>query len=74
MTTIKNIGISFMIIGVLITLYTMFIFISEEKLIDLGPVEVIKEKSTQLPWPTLIGILIMLVGSGFLVFGTRKVN
>ncbi len=74
MTTIKNIGISFMIIGVLITLYTMFIFISEEKLIDLGPVEVIKEKSAQLPWPTLIGILIMLVGSGFLVFGTRKVN
>lgn len=63
-----------MIIGVLITLYTMFIFISEEKLIDLGPVEVIKEKSAQLPWPTLIGILIMLVGSGFLVFGTRKVN
>jgi hypothetical protein len=74
MTALKNIGLSLMIIGLLITLYTAFILVFDEKLIDLGSVQVTKERSNQMLWSPLAGVLIMLLGSGFLVFGTRKTN
>jgi hypothetical protein len=68
----KTTGIVVLVIGLLLTIYTAFTFFTREKVLDVGPVEVTKEKPHTVAWSPLIGIGVMAIGGVLLWQGSKK--
>jgi hypothetical protein len=58
----KITGISILILGLILTLFSAFTFFTKEKVVDLGAVEISRDKPHHLNWSPLIGIAVMGVG------------
>jgi drug/metabolite transporter (DMT)-like permease len=69
----KTAGLVILIIGLIMTIYTGFQFVTQEKVLDLGSVEVTKEKERDARWSPLIGVAVMAVGGVMLAVGSRRV-
>jgi UDP-N-acetylmuramyl pentapeptide phosphotransferase/UDP-N-acetylglucosamine-1-phosphate transferase len=67
----KTIGIIVIIIGVLMFVFTGFNFTTKEKVVDLGPVQIDKEKNHPVRWSPIIGG-ILVVGGIVLVAVNKK--
>ena len=68
----KTIGIVLIIIGVLMMIYTGFNYVTTEKVVDLGPLQINKQESHPVQWSPIIGG-ILLVG-GIVIIATSKTN
>jgi uncharacterized membrane protein YdcZ (DUF606 family) len=62
----KGIGIALIVIGILMTIYTGFNYVTTEKVVDIGPIKINKENNHPVQWTPVIGVIILVVG-GFLV-------
>lgn len=69
---LKKAGILIIVIGLCITLYTGLDYISRDKIIDIGGLEVTTEKNKSVKWESFIGAGIMVVGG--LVYLTGKMK
>ena len=58
----KTIGIVLVIIGVIMMIYTGFNYVTREKVVDLGPLEINKEKSHPVQWSPIIGAVLLVGG------------
>lgn len=63
----KSIGIALIVIGIVMTIYTGFNYVTTEKVVDIGPLQVNKENNHPVQWSPIIGVIVLVVG-GFLVF------
>lgn len=68
----KVFGIILIAVGILMLVFTNINFTTKEKVVDLGPVEVNKEKDHNIGWPTYAGELILAGGIIITVMGTKK--
>jgi len=68
----KTTGIAILAIGILFTIYTGFKFVTKEKVVDIGPVEITRDKSHWVEWSPFLGIAIIIAGGAILVFGAKK--
>jgi len=68
----KNSGIIIIIIGLLLTIFTTVTIFTREKVVDLGKVEITRNKPTRLNWSPVIGIIVMGVGGVVLLQATKK--
>lgn len=68
----KTTGIIILIIGIVLTIFTTFQFITKEKVVDLGPLEITKEKPHSMSWSPILGIVLMGVGGGILLLKASK--
>jgi len=68
----KNLGIGILVIGLIITLITGFNYVTREKVVDIGEVEITMNKNHSVAWSPLAGIVVMLIGGGILIFGVKK--
>lgn len=68
----KKIGIVILLIGLLITVYTGFNFTTQEKVVDIGNIEIMKDKDHQIHWSPLAGIVLMALGGGIYLLGRKK--
>ncbi len=66
----KALGIIIAIIGILMIVYTGFNYVTKEKVVDLGPIEIQSEKNHPVQWSPIVGA-VLLVG-GIVVFVTSK--
>jgi UDP-N-acetylmuramyl pentapeptide phosphotransferase/UDP-N-acetylglucosamine-1-phosphate transferase len=67
----KTIGIIVIIIGVLMFVFTGFNFTTKEKVVDLGPLQIDKEKNHPVRWSPIIGG-VLVVGGIVLVAVNKK--
>ena len=67
----KTIGIVLIMAGLAMIAYTGFHYVTTEKVIDIGPIEINKEKSHFVQWPPVVGIL-LLVGGIVVMARSRK--
>lgn len=58
----KALGIAVIIIGGLMIAYTGFNFVTTEKVVDIGPIEINKEKNHWVQWPPVVGVLLLVAG------------
>ena len=58
----KTIGIVLIALGVVMMVYTGFNYVTKEKVVDLGPIEINKEKTHTVQWPPIIGIVLIIGG------------
>lgn len=66
----KSIGIVLVVIGIIMIAYTGFNFVTTEKVVDLGPIEINKEKNHPIQWSPIVGIA--LLAGGILVIVMNK--
>lgn len=67
----KNFGFILIVIGVVMMIYTGFNYATTEKVVDLGSVQINKEKNHFVEWSPIVG-LILLVGGLIVVTTSRK--
>ncbi len=68
----KTIGIVLIIIGIVMVFVNQVGFTHKEKVVDLGSVEVSKDKKENIAWPLYTGVIIAVVGVGVTVAGSRQ--
>lgn len=67
----KTFGIVLIVIGVIMIAYTGFNYVTTEKVVDLGPIEINKEKNHPVQWSPILGV-VLLVGGGVIIFTNKK--
>jgi uncharacterized membrane protein YdcZ (DUF606 family) len=67
----KKLGIVMAIIGILMMIYIGFSYVTKEKVIDLGPLQMSVEKENPVQWSPIIGA-VLLVGGIILVAIDKK--
>jgi len=67
----KTIGILLIVAGLGLTIFTAFTFFTKEKVVDVGKIEITREKPHYLNWSPLVGIAVMGVG-GIVLLQARK--
>lgn len=68
----KNLGVLVLLIGLIITLFTGFNFITREKVVDIGELEITANKNNYVSWSPIAGIAVMAVGAIMIVGNKRK--
>ena len=58
----KLAGIIIIILGLALTIFTAVTYFTKEKVVDIGKLEISREKPHYLNWSPLIGIVIIGVG------------
>lgn len=68
---LKTIGIGIIIIGALMVFYTGFNYVTTEKVVDFGPIQINKQQSHPVQWSPIVGIVLIIFG-GILIIREKK--
>jgi drug/metabolite transporter (DMT)-like permease len=68
----RTIGIVMIILGIIMLLYTSFNYVTTEKVVDIGPIQINKEVNHPVKWSPIIGIILAVGGVVLIVVGTKK--
>jgi len=68
----KMLGIVLIVLGVIGLAYGGISWTRQEKVVDIGPLEVTADKRESVPLPPLAGGVCLLAGLGLLVAGNRR--
>jgi uncharacterized membrane protein YidH (DUF202 family) len=68
----KTAGIIILIVGLLMTIYTGFTYVTKEKVVDLGELEITKDNHHTVNWQPYVGIGMMVIGGVVLILGRKK--
>jgi hypothetical protein len=68
----KKAGLIILVIGLLLTAYTGFNFITKEKVVDIGKVEITRDKDHDVTWSPIVGIAVIIVGGAMYLIGAKK--
>ncbi len=68
----KTVGIIILIVGLAMTLYTGFTYVTKEKIVDLGNLEITTDNQHSVQWQPYVGIGAMVIGGALLLFGGKK--
>lgn len=71
-TKMKILGIVILVIGLIIMLITGFNYVTREKVVDIGDVEISMDKNHSVAWSPIVGAVVMAIGGGILLFGVKK--
>lgn len=68
----KKIGLFIIVVGLAISVFAGISFITREKVIDIGSVEVMADKSHTLDWSPYLGFGVTSIGLVVFLFGIKK--
>jgi hypothetical protein len=67
----KNVGILILIIGLALTLFTGFNYITKKKVVDIGELEITANQNHFVSWSPLLGVVMMAAGVGLYLYGKK---
>ena len=68
----KITGIILLIVGLLMTVFTGFNLITKKKVVDIGALEINKEKKEPVSWSPVVGVIILASGIGLIAYDRSK--
>ena len=68
----KIAGALILIVGLLMTIYTGFTYVTQKKVVDLGNLQVTRDDQHSVTWQPYVGIATMVIGGSFLILGRKK--
>jgi divalent metal cation (Fe/Co/Zn/Cd) transporter len=71
MNTMKKTGLTLIIIGLALTLFTAFTFFTREKVVDIGSLKITANKPHHVSWSPIVGIIVLAAG-GIIFFIPQK--
>jgi drug/metabolite transporter (DMT)-like permease len=66
----KKLGIVLASIGLIMMIYTGFNFVTKERVVNLGPIEINKTTNHPVQWSPIVGVV--LLAGGIVIFATGK--
>jgi hypothetical protein len=67
----KTAGIVILVLGLLMTVYTGVSYITRETVVDAGPIQIMRDDEHSFNWEPYIGVGLMIIGGGALIFGRK---
>jgi len=71
---IRTVGIVIIILGIVMLLYTSFNYVTTEKVVDIGPIEINQQVNHPIKWSPIIGVILALGGVVLIVINSKKVS
>jgi amino acid transporter len=68
----KKTAIIILVIGLFVTLFAGFNFVTREKVVDLGNVEITQKKNHRFGWSPALGIILVTIGAGVYLFTSKE--
>lgn len=68
----KNLGILLLVIGLVMIAYTGFNYVTTEKVVDIGPLEINADKKHFVQWSPYVGLGLTIIGLFFIMFKNNK--
>ena len=68
----RNLGFVLIVIGLIMMVITGFNFVTEKKVVDLGPLEVNKEEHHPVQWSPIVGGVLLIGGIILIVTDKNK--
>ena len=68
---IRTIGTVMIILGIIMLLYTSFNYVTTEKLVDIGSIQINQQVNHPIQWSPLVGIL-LATGGVILIVASNK--
>lgn len=68
----KPLGIILVVLGIIMMIYTGFNYVTNEKVVDIGPLQINAEKNHPVQWSPIVGAI--LLAGGIVVIVTGKKN
>ena len=65
-------GIILIIVGILMLIFTNISFTKEEKVVDVGPVEINKKEKHTIDWPNYAGGIAVVAGIALVALDKRR--
>ena len=62
-----------MVIGLLMTLYTGFNYVTREKVVDIGNIEITADKDNTVSWGPFVGLGVIVIGGVVFLAGRKKI-
>jgi hypothetical protein len=69
---VKAAGLIILIVGLLMTLYSGITYITKEKVVDIGDLEITMNDTRTVNWQPYIGIGTMVIGGVAFILGRKK--
>jgi uncharacterized membrane protein YidH (DUF202 family) len=69
----KPLGIVLIAIGIIMLIYTGFNYVTTEKVVDIGPIEINAEKNHSVTWPPIVGFIFIIGGIAVIAFDRKKI-
>lgn len=70
----RPLGAILIILGIVMMAYTGFNFVTREKVVDLGPLEIEKKENNPIRWSPVVGLVLLLSGVVVLVGSKGTAN
>lgn len=67
----KYLGIALVAIGVLMMIYTGFNYVTTEKVVDLGVIEINKQNNHPVQWSPIVGGVLIIGGIVLMAFNKK---
>lgn len=68
----KAVALVLIILGVLAVGYQGFSYVTREKVVDLGPVEITQEKTKRVFLPPIVGVVALTVGIALFFTNSKR--
>lgn len=68
----RNLGIVLVVLGVIMMVITGFNFVTKEKVVDIGALEINKEKNNPVSWSPIVGAILLVGGVALIVTNKNK--
>jgi hypothetical protein len=68
----RTVGLVLIVLGIVALIFQGISYTTEEKVLDVGPLEVETEKEKTIPLPPILGGLALLGGIALVALGDRK--
>jgi hypothetical protein len=68
----KTAGIIIISIGLLITVVTGFNYITKEKVVDIGKLEITRDRTDYMSWSPIIGLAVLAIGAGIFLYAQKN--
>lgn len=68
----KQTGLIILIIGILLTLFAGFNFVTKKKVVQIGKLEITKDENHFMDWSPVAGIAVIVIGAGVYFYGARE--
>lgn len=68
----KKAGIIIFVIGLLITMFTGFNYVTKEKIVEIGDLEITADKNHRVDWSPLAGVVVMVAGGVVFLIGGKE--
>lgn len=68
----KTIGLFILILGLVMSFYTGFSFVTKEKVVDLGNIQISKDNQHAIFWEPYVGIGLVIIGGALFLVGRKR--